>query len=157
MNVETSRAQAENPLRNVAVDVMSVPAASLPRALRSRRWRTVTSSTSAFSNLCIPSPLLHPVASIKSLSSSRQELILALLFLSSRGFITFLYWWVEETAWSPSMLRDQVDAQAADEKKPLGQERSLRDDGRQLTTGGTHQQLQVGEGMSPAPQQQCGT
>ena len=94
MNVETSRAQAENPLRNVAVDVMSVPAASLPRALRSRRWRTVTSSTSAFSNLCIPSPLLHPVASIKSLSSSRQELILALLFLSSIGFRTFLYWWV---------------------------------------------------------------
>ena len=97
MKEETSRAQAEKPLRKVAVDVMSVPAANLPWAFRSRRWRTVTSSTSAFSSLCIPSPL-HPVASISSFNSSKQELIRALLFLSNRGFITFLYWWVEETA-----------------------------------------------------------
>ena len=52
---------------------------------------TVNSRISAFSNLLTFSPSVwrHPV--IISLSSSKQALILALLFLSNNGFVTFLY------------------------------------------------------------------
>ena len=53
---------------------------------------TVNSSTSAFSSLEMLSPSVCRANTMRSLSSSRQALIRALLFLSRRGFITFLYW-----------------------------------------------------------------
>ena len=53
---------------------------------------TVSSNTSAFSSLEMLSPSVCRANTIRSFSSSRQPLIRARLFLSSSGFITFLYW-----------------------------------------------------------------
>ena len=55
------------------------------------RCFTVNSSTSAFSSLEMDSPSVCRACTIKSFSSSRHLLILARLFLSSIGFITFRY------------------------------------------------------------------
>ena len=52
---------------------------------------TVSSKTSAFSNLLMLSPSDCKANIIRSLSSSRQLLILALRFLSINGLTIFLY------------------------------------------------------------------
>lgn len=52
---------------------------------------------SAFSSLETFSPSACRAVTMRSLSSSRQRLMRALLFLSSMGFMTFLYWYVRET------------------------------------------------------------
>merc|ERR1711953_964546 len=60
------------------------------------RCFTVSSSTSAFSSLLMLSPSVCRANTIRSFSSSRQALILALLFLSMSGLTTFLYWSVRD-------------------------------------------------------------
>ena len=88
---DTSRAHWVNPARK-----RSLATTGLDARRRSRRslckWRTVSSKTSAFSNLAIPaSPCSAAKApAIKSLSSSRHRLILARRCRSSNGFVTFL-------------------------------------------------------------------
>ena len=93
-NLVISPTQSLNPERNLSDPefVRDNP----PWAFNLRRCLTVNSNTSAFSSLVILSPSVCSADTMRSLSSSKHLLIRALLFRSSIGFITFLYWWVRD-------------------------------------------------------------
>ena len=64
----------------------------------------MSSRTSAFSSLVIDSPSACKVLTMMSLRSSRHLLIRALRFLSSKGFMTFRYWWVLDMGAASSLF-----------------------------------------------------
>ena len=98
-NLETSLAQAVKPALYLSTSMAGL-VWSICCLLSFWRWRTAISRTSAFSSLVMASPSIWRASTMRSLMSSRHLLILALLFLSSRGFMTFLYWCVLDIGWS---------------------------------------------------------
>lgn len=92
INCVTSWAHCENPARNLSAYDCSCGIISWFWRFRLCRYLTVNSRISAFSSLETFSPSLCRAVTIISFNSSRHRLMRALLFLSSIGFITFLYW-----------------------------------------------------------------
>ena len=108
-NLDTSLTQAEYPARYLSVSNPGWICNCFCR-FNFCKCLTVNSKTSAFSNLVMDSPSDCRAKTIKSFSSSRLWLMRARRFLSSKGFITFLYWWVRDMGASSIGSRPKIGA-----------------------------------------------